>query len=112
MTWDISGDWEVVSGDGTHTVTLFRKTAEGRFDSGTSVASVLRQDVTKEEMESRYLLAKAGVVWHLWAAKTGGIVPKIGDVIQDSDSARWTVKQVGIMSVGTRYECVTVRERD
>lgn len=111
LTFYIEQDWEVV--DRTHTITFLRKQDEANFAPGVAVENVLREDVSKEEMQARYLLAKAGVVWHLWAAKldSGGAAPKVGDVVLDSSAGRWTVKAVGVKALSSRYELATERER-
>lgn len=109
LSFYVGGDWEVV--DAYHSVSFYRRTAEATFASPATVTSVLRQDITKEEMESRGLLKKAGVIWHLWQEKMpAGVTPKVHDVIQDAGGGRWTILQVGIMALSSRFECVTIKE--
>ncbi len=113
LTWgaaSIADDYLVVDTDNT-TITFFSRATETTFnpDVGESVSNVLRADVDKEYLQSRGLESTQGVMWHIWNS-TITAVPKVQDVIRDGAGQRWAVKEVGINSLGTRYECLTILE--
>lgn len=109
-TLDTSDDWRII--DDTRTVTFYAKTSMAApTTGGVSVEAAFRTAVDRDETaRSPDLLAKGGVAWHLWAAKLGATVPKVGDVVSEA-GVRWTVTSVKTCDEGQRYRLVCVKER-
>lgn len=111
MDLDTSGFWEIVGNK--ETITYFERDTDAAFDptAGTTVTDAKRRAPTKlEQSLGGGLLRQTQLVWHLWTEKLGSIVPKIGDVIEDSASVRWTVTLVEIQSYVQRYRLTCQRE--
>lgn len=98
--------------DGTEAVTLKRRGTS----SETAIANALRRAVDTHEAAARNLYntwkkpASAGrhtagdVIWHLPKEQLS-VAPRLGDLIVDADNARWTVLEVGLATLETRWQC-------
>lgn len=92
MSLNLANDWQVI--DDPITVTLYQKTGEGQYDTGTQVQFVYKQEITKFDiLKMPALLEQDSSIHHMWAAKLGGKVPKLGDQVVDADGS-WIVKKV------------------
>ncbi len=115
VNFDPSADF-VGTTDGLEAVTLLRR-GSGPSTPGTIVSHALRRAVTIREatIRNRYHTRKqvpsggrytAGdVAWHL---PTGSLsdAPRLGDVIVDGDDRRWTILEVQLATLGTRWRCI------
>jgi hypothetical protein len=71
------------------------------------VAHALRLAVkTREARRSGGRYTASDVVWHLPAAELPE-APRLGDLIVDADSRKWTILQVREVTEGRRWRCVT-----
>ncbi|HEY6116168.1 MAG TPA: hypothetical protein VI172_09440 [Candidatus Dormibacteraeota bacterium] len=94
------------------TVILYRRSGASTFDSGTEVHA-LRRATDYTRSGGRVALPSARLVWHLKAEDAGDTPPTLGDVIEDADAVRWVIDQpVQYATLGTRWRCPTVKERD
>ena len=103
--------------DGLETVTLLRRGSTSGIDgtviahalrraiSATEAAIVTRGDVHKNVPSGGQLVA-AAVAWHLPVAELA-IAPRLGDVILDGQSQRWTILEVKRTTLGSRWRCET-----
>lgn len=97
--------------DNTEAVTLFRKTSDGNFDTGTAVANAFRITVDKDATAtSKGALNRNKLDWLLWISQTGTPAVKNGDVIADSNGIRWDIWHTDIEAFGARFYCKTVQE--
>lgn len=113
MSIDLSQDWQLV--EGPQTAKLHPRTGEGSYGAPVEVTNCNRQltatgglEAGDEDLETR------STTWDLWAAKLGGAVPKMGDVLEDAAGVRWNVKAVDHCdrdAAGVqRYQCLCLRE--
>ncbi len=113
VNFDPSEDFAAAA-DGTETVTLLRR---GSSDQ-TVLSGALRRAMTTQEarVRNRYdtwkLVASDGrvtaadLVWHLPAGQLSD-APRLGDAIVDADGRRWTVLDVQLATLRTRWQCGT-----
>ena len=101
---DTSNDWNLV--EDREEVLFFSKTSETPPRAGVTVPNAKRMALDKEEIETDADLAKYGVAWHVWRNQLSGIIPKFGDVLQDSDGFRFVVQRVGVLSFRQRFRLV------
>jgi hypothetical protein len=103
LNLDPSGDFPQAA-DATEAVTLRRRgTSPG--SPGTVVPHALRRAVTtREAAQSHGRYTASDVTWHL---PTGELPesPRLGDVIADGEGRRWTVLEVQLATLGTRWRC-------
>jgi hypothetical protein len=114
--FDPSGDFSMVA-DNTETITLLRR-GSTPGQSGTEVLHALRRTTQVGEFAGknrdeyrRYVntdgqCAAADVDWHLPAAELE-TPPNIGDAILDSDGRRWTILELELIMLRTRWKCST-----
>lgn len=101
LTFDPSSDFTDVV-DGTEAVTLERRGTS----TEDSVATALRRAVTITEAgESNGNYTASDTTWHLSIAQLA-TQPRIGDVIVDASSDRWTVLDVAKQTLSNRWRCV------
>lgn len=113
LDFDPSADFAGVT-DGLETVTLRRR---GSGDD-TAVTHALRRAVTTREAgtRDRYGTLKrvasdgrqtaSEVTWHLPAEQLSES-PRLGDVIIDAAGQRWTILDVGLTTLRSRWQCAT-----
>lgn len=93
MSLDLSEDWRII--DDTETVNYFVKVGEGKYTPKPKEPVVpipyCARDVLPQDAS---LLQNDTLVWHLWTANLGGIVPKTGDYLADQQGDAWMVKIV------------------
>ncbi len=109
---DPSGTVQTV--EGTEPVLLFVRTGEGTFAAPVPVENAKRRAPDLSVlMEVGAQLPSQALVWHLWKGngRLGNTAPKEGDVIQDEDGVRWTVKTLAVQSLKARYRCACLKER-
>ncbi len=112
VNFDPAADF-VGTTDGLEAVTLSRRGTA----AGTTVAHALRRAVTVREatLRNRYHTRKkvpsgggctAGdVTWHLPVEELGG-APELGDVVVDGTGDRWTILEVQLATLQTRWRCM------
>ena len=105
LNFDPSADFAAAA-DGAEAVTLQRRgSAPG--SPGTDVAHALRRAVTtREAAESNGYYTASDVTWHLPTEELGD-APELGDVITDGDGRHWTVLEVQLATLRTRWRCAT-----
>jgi len=98
--------------DGTETVTLKRRGSS----SETVIANALRRAVDTSEAKVRNLYntwktpasdgrhTAGDVTWHLPKEQLSD-APRLGDLIVDGDSGRWTILDVRLATLQTRWQC-------
>ena len=98
--------------DATESVTLKRRGTS----SATAIAAALRRAVDTHQASARNLYntwkkpASAGhltacdVIWHLPKEQLSE-APRLGDLIVDADNARWTILDVRLATLKTRWQC-------
>ena len=103
--------------DGTEPVTLLRR-GKSAGGSGERIAHALRRAITTGEaaivnqgnvhkvVASGGQCTAADLVWHLPAAELAE-PPRLGDVIVDGGSGRWTILAVKRTTLGARWRCET-----
>lgn len=110
LTTYLAEDYQWI--DDPRTVTFHEKTANrpNAYADEVQVENCLRTAPTRDDVE---LLATAEVVFNLWKSQMGETppVPKNGDVVEEADQTRWTVKRVQIMDEGERYRLTCQKER-
>jgi hypothetical protein len=92
--------------DGLEAVTLARR---GSTPGGAPapIAHALRRSVSMREAaasDGRY--TAADVTWHLPVAELAQS-PRLGDLIRSGDGRQWTVLEVRLTTLGTRWRCTT-----
>ena len=114
MDFDPGADFSRVA-DNTEAVTLLRRGATPG-DAGTMILHALRRAVqlgefaAKNRDESRRYINSDGqcvaadVDWHLPAAELQA-PPSIGDAILDGDGLRWTILELDLIMLRTRWKC-------
>ncbi|MGD0516485.1 MAG: head-tail adaptor protein [Thermoguttaceae bacterium] len=114
--FDPSADFSRVA-DNTEAVTLLRRGAASG-EAGTVVLHALRRTTqfgefaAKNRDESRRYVNSDGqcvaadVDWHLPAAELEA-PPSIGDMILDRDGRRWTILELELIMLRTRWKCST-----
>jgi hypothetical protein len=114
--FDPSDDLAAVT-DGAETVTLLRR-GSTLGTSGTVIAHALRRAMSAMEAtivtrgDVRKKVAGAGrhtaaaVVWHLPVAELP-MAPRLGDLILDGDGQHWTILEVKLTTMGSRWRCET-----
>lgn len=111
MALDVSGDYAVI--DNTETVTYYQRATQSTFsDTPITVTNALRRVTTREQLESAGASLKSvSLTWHIWKGLLGAnVIPKNGDVIQDSSGLRWTVIKIDGQTWGTRWVLTTIKE--
>lgn len=80
-----------------------------------------RKRLTKDQIEAVGLLASSRFrVWQLWLeclenatpvspAALPASLPKIGDMVTDTDSASWVVEKVDVVLMGECHDCLCQR---
>jgi len=103
VNFDASDDFAAVS-DSAETVTFHRRGATPG-SPGVAVAHGLRRAVgVREAAESNGHYTASDVVWHLPVQELADL-PHLGDVIVDAAGGRWTVLQVQLVTLRTRWRC-------
>ncbi len=105
---DASGYYKNISN--TETVTLIIKRMEG--ETPLFVAGALGINLSLRDANA--LGVQAGTRskrWHLPNVNMQGQEAEEGDVIRQSDGTNWTILQSDLQTFGSRWECVTVKER-
>jgi hypothetical protein len=113
LNFDPSADFAAAI-DGLETVTLKRRgSSEEKV-----ITHALRRALTTREARARNRydtwkttasggrLAASDVTWHLPTEQLNDS-PRLGDVIVDSDACRWTILDVQLTTLETRWQCVT-----
>jgi chitodextrinase len=99
---DPAGDCAVA--DGLEAVTFHRR-GETPGAPGVVIPSALRRVVSvKEAVQSGGHYTTSDVVWHLPVAELIE-VPRLGDVIAESAGQHWTVLEVQLVALRTRWRC-------
>jgi len=100
---DPSADFAQVT-DGTQPVTLLRR-GQTPGAAGTAVAHALRRAVSvAEAAESDGRYTAGDVTWHLPCGEAAP-APRLGDVILDGSGQRWTILEVRLTTLGSRWRC-------
>jgi hypothetical protein len=104
---DVKGDFAAVA-DGTEAVRVLRRgSAPG--SPGAEVPHALgRVMTTREAAESDGRYTAGDVVWHLPVAELDH-APRLGDVILDAAGRRFTVLEVQLVALRTRWRCIARR---
>jgi hypothetical protein len=114
IDFDPSDDFSRVA-DNTEAVTLLRRGA-APGDAGTAIQNALRRAMQSGEFaaknrdESRRYINSDGqcvaadVDWHLPTAELQA-PPGIGDAILDGDGLRWTILELELIMLRTRWKC-------
>jgi hypothetical protein len=90
--------------DGSEAVTLLRR-GDAPGSPGSVVAHALRRAVgVREAAESNGHYTASDVVWHLPVEELGD-PPHLGDVIADAAHQQWTVLEVQLVTLRTRWRC-------
>jgi hypothetical protein len=112
--FDPSADFSRVA-DNTEAVTLLRRGAASG-EAGTVVLHALRRatqsgefaaknrDESRRYVNSDGQCVAADVDWHLPAAELES-PPNIGDMILDGDGRRWTILELELIMLRTRWKC-------
>jgi hypothetical protein len=109
MSLDLTLDYLIF--DNLETVAYFSRTGEpSPTAGGATVNNCLRID-TETAIGSSPYVTQGMAIWHLWDAELGGIVTKIGDVIQDSSGVRWDVKHRGYDVLTQHNTLATLKEK-
>lgn len=102
--------------DGLEAVTLLRRNRDR--DEGEAIphafrraitaaqASIIKQGDVRKNVVTDGKCTEAEVVWHLPAAEMTG-PPLLGDIILDSAAQRWTILEVKLTTLGSRWRCET-----
>jgi hypothetical protein len=103
--FDLSTDFAEVI-DGGETVTLRCSSNDGALPLAV-VAPALRRRVTaREAAASGHRYALGDVVWHLPAAMLP-VTPRLAEVIVDGSGRWWTILQLQLDTLQSRWRCVT-----
>ena len=99
--------------DGLETLASVAIKFQSSTTTRTDVDGCKRSALTKHDAQALAGLYVEGqtIVWHVPAANLSGSVLKAGDVLTDSSSVPWSILSVQLMSRGTRWRAVCVRER-
>jgi hypothetical protein len=116
LDFDPSADFAEVA-DGTVTVTLYRR-GSTPGSPGTVIANALCQGLTTRQSRARNRndtwkrIASDGrytagdVVWHLPTEELN-VAPQLGDVLVDDEGRRWTVLEVQLTTLRSRWRCLS-----
>jgi hypothetical protein len=105
MTFDPSSDFADVI-DASESVTLNRR-GSTPGGAGETVDKALRRAVTvAEAAKSGGKYTASDVTWHISCAQLNAR-PRLGDVITDGDGGRWTVLDVRLVTMNSRWQCST-----
>jgi len=99
---DTSNHWKYITG--RETVTYYAKTGEAVPANGVSVPNAKRWPLSKELILADAMLAKFGLKWTVWRNQLGGVLPKIGDVLEDQYGVRFVVQRVDVESLAQRFD--------
>jgi hypothetical protein len=114
LNFDPSADFSRIA-DNTEAVTLLRRGVNSG-DAGTTILHALRctahsgEFAARNRDESRRFINSDGqciaadIDWHMPAAELA-VPPSIGDVILDGDGRRWTIMELELILLGTRWRC-------
>lgn len=108
MPLTLTTDYEIF--DGTETVTFSAVAAGAVSSTDTTVTSALRRAVQKNQLGGELALTPQDLVWHLPVATLTG-TPKVGDTITDAASVVWNMLAVSLDTLGSRWRCITRRQR-
>lgn len=108
LSSDIASDFTLF--DGLETVTLTPRNPDG--------APVVNVKGLRRVAQQRNIAASPGampceptdLVWHVWTATLGGAVPKNGDTLTDAAGTVWTIVELQLTTLGTRYRAVCRRQ--
>lgn len=102
VTFDPSADFADVV-DGLEAVTLKRR---GTSTTDAVASALQRAVMLKEAAASNGKVTTRDVVWHLPIEELA-TAPRMGDVILDGNSERWTVLEVSEQTLSGRWRCVS-----
>ena len=109
MAVDTADTWQII--DNTETATYYVRTADDAFNAGVNVENAKRRAPNYSELQmANALLANGDLVWHLWRAKLGSIVPKVNDIIKGTDGTRWVVVALASQSYAERQRLICQQE--
>jgi len=105
----IDGDFVVV--DNTETVTYQEKTTDSgnSYPNSQTCTSVLRRVLDSDFTGKKSDLKFRQIIFHIWADNIT-LVPKVNDRVKDSNNIYYTVKDVEIQSLQTRFKLTCVQE--
>lgn len=104
LDFDPSADFARAA-DGTEPVMLHRR-GSTPGSSPTAVPCALRRAVTtREAAQSHGQYTESDVTWHLPAEQLSS-PPRLGDLILDDEDRRWTVLDVQLTTLRSRWRCV------
>lgn len=108
LSSDIATDFTLF--DGLETVTL-----TPRNPIGAPVANVkgLRRVQAQKDIAAppgAMPSEPTDLVWHVWTATLGGAVPKNGDTLTDAAGTVWTIVELQLTTLGTRYRAICRRQ--
>lgn len=102
-----NGEWEFI--DGIEDVILQSLNPEGETaESGKG----LRGNVTWKDASvvANYGHSRADLVFVLWTATLGGLIPKHGDKIEDENGDVYTILVAEMNRNGSQYRCITTKD--
>lgn len=107
---DLSKDYLLI--DDPITVAYQSKTAQGTWATAVNVPYVQRASISKADLPPA-LLEKDVVAFHCWTIPLAGIVPKIGDKLNDGKT--WAVMMVEELDRDSggiqRYKLICIRSQ-
>lgn len=98
---DIASDFTLF--DGLETVTLTRQNAAGAPMTNVKGLRRVQEQQNMAASPAAMPSEPTDLVWHLWTATLGGAVPKNGDTITDDSGTVWTIVELSLTTLGTRY---------
>jgi hypothetical protein len=91
------------------TVTLHVYAADGDYTPQEVPSCQKAAPQATQNSDGEVVVPKDEAVFHLWAARLAGAVPRAQDVVEHAGE-RWTVRDVETLSHGARFKCHCVRE--
>lgn len=95
--------------DGVETVALLDGDSSTTLDAS---LSAVRGRLGYRELATGIGIQPGDITWTLWAA-TMAVTPAAGNVVQDSDSVKWTIQSVDTEYLGStaiKHTCVCRRQ--
>ncbi len=103
-TFDLSADLAQVT-DGVQPVTLVRRGAAGAAAQVVIAHALARAIAQREAAASDGRYTRSDVAWHLPVAELPD-APHPGDLLCESSGRRWTILEVQLVAVRTRWRCI------
>lgn len=101
LATDIATDFTLF--DGLETVTLMPQNPAGAPMANVKGLRRVQEQQNMAASPAAMPSEPTDLIWHLWTATLGGAVPKNGDTITDDAGAVWTILELSLTTLGTRY---------